>query len=118
MDAVVTGATRRGLLIGFELPGSSHLMGDDSLGMQEREQPAPRPGNSPEITSALLGFRVLLSYFSGCFGVGVTWIREDFMYDMCWIYTCASVYDAFTRSVHSPAALIPGEAVPGRDARS
>lgn len=40
------------------------------------------------------------------------------MYDMCWIYTCASVYDAFTRSVHSPAALIPGEAVPGRDARS
>lgn len=63
VDAVVTGATRRGLLIGFELPGSSHLMGDDSWGMQEREQPAPRPGNSPEITSALLGFRALVSYF-------------------------------------------------------
>ena len=47
VGAVVTGATRRGLLIGFELPGSSrsvagararHPMGDDSSGMQEREQ--------------------------------------------------------------------------------
>lgn len=49
VGAVVTGsATRRGLLIGFELPGSSqsvagartrHPMGDDdSLGRQEREQ--------------------------------------------------------------------------------
>lgn len=39
---------------------------------------------------------------------------QDFLYYVCWIYTCASRYDAFTRSVHSPAALILDKAVPGK----
>lgn len=38
------------------------------------------------------------------------------MYNM--IYTCASRYDAFTRSVDFPAALIPEKAMPGREGRS
>lgn len=39
---------------------------------------------------------------------------QDFLYYVCWIYTCASRYDAFTRSIHSPAALILDKAVPGK----